>query len=158
MFERFRLHVSVFMYICCLSGYRLSNCISIITLMLMLYQANVFNSWNRWWPWKSVALATGQLHCRWRSDTDLTRCRWDAVSANWRLWLQSCKRAPTSNPIFCSRPSSDQDCSVVTDMARWILVSVLQELWNLILPSLHRLWYTGIHAVRHSVRDLPSII
>jgi len=32
-----------------------------------------------------VALATGRLHHRWGPETDLTRCRWDAVLAGWRL-------------------------------------------------------------------------
>jgi len=32
-----------------------------------------------------VALAIGRLRRRWRPETDLTRCRWDAVLAGWHL-------------------------------------------------------------------------
>ena len=35
---------------------------------------------------------------RWRAETDLTRSRWDAVSADWRLQQESCKHASESIP------------------------------------------------------------
>jgi len=71
-----------------------------------------------------VALATGRLRCRWRPETDLTRCRWDAVLTGWRLGLQSCTCAPVSSPRFCSPPGSDHGCWVATDLVRWTPVSV----------------------------------
>jgi len=66
-----------------------------------------------------VALDTGRLRHRWHPETDLTRCRWDAVLAGWCLGLQSCTRAAASSPRFCSPPGSDQGCWAATDLVRW---------------------------------------
>jgi len=63
-----------------------------------------YSRYSKWRPLPShtlvVALATGRLRRRWHPDTDLTKCRWDAVLAGWRLSTVPVSLSFWNNPLM----------------------------------------------------------